>query len=69
MNETKRKNRNQETKRGRKKQSGVERKVSNRQMCFMNDQALLPPPKKKKVRTLRIMGFVVLQGIRLEDGG
>lgn len=33
----------------------------------MSDQALLLPPKK--VRPLRIMGFVVLRGIRLEDGG
>lgn len=67
MKEAKRKNRNQETKRGRKRQAGVERKVSKRKTCFVNDQALLLPPKN--VRPLGIMGLVVLRGIQLEDGG
>lgn len=40
VEETKRNNGNQGTKRGRKRQSGAERKISKRKIGFLNDQAL-----------------------------
>ena len=49
MKESKRKNGDQCTiPRGRKRQSGAQRKVSKRKMCILNDQALLLPPKKSE---------------------
>ena len=66
MKDTK-KNANESTKRW-KRQSGAEREVSKRKMCILKHQALRLPPKKKAGPT-GIMGFVVLQGTRLEDGG
>lgn len=59
MKDTK-KNANEGTKRGRKRQSGAEKEVSKRKMCVLKHQALRLPPKKKKARPTGIMGFVVL---------